>query len=267
MNEEIQVRWLGTSGFEIIAKSAILIDPFLRRNRKARPVQNLKPEDFSQAKYIFVSHGHSDHAIDVPEIARISKAKIFCSSVTERFLIRKKVNPSSITVIENDKEFDLGDFSVRALLCQHSKVDPGIILQSMPHLLLAVPRLLADFLTMPAGPLVIFLFDFSRLKILHLGSLPADHQRIVSGLRGKTDIALVPLRGRSDIAQIAAEFSKSLRPRAIVIQHHDNFSPPLSPPVDVKTFRKKVSMMLPGTTLYEPEMNVYFSPGMLISAR
>ncbi len=264
MNEEIKVRWLGTAGFEISLRYPILIDPFLRRNRKASPVQNLKPEDFSHAQYIFVSHGHSDHAIDVPDIARFSQSKIFCSSVTRRFLIRKKVNPHLITVIDGDREFDFGDFSVKAYLCKHSKIDVGIIIESMPQLLIAVPRLLADFLTMPGGPLVVLLFDFSGLKILHMGSLPADHRKIASKLSDKTDVALVPLRGRSDIAEIAAEFSKSLKPRAIVIHHHDNFAPPLSPPVDVKTFEERIEKLMPGTMLYEPEMNVYFSPKKLI---
>ncbi len=264
MGKEIQMRWLGSAAFEIRSESVVLIDPFLRRNRKAYPIQELKPKDFSRADYIFVSHGHSDHAIDVPEISRSSGAKIFCSPVTAKFLIRKNMDPSRITLIESNREFFFPDFSVRALLCEHSKVDIGIILRSMPQLLSAVPGLLVDFLTMPAGPLIVFLFDFSGLRILHMGSLPNDYENLLPELAGNTDIALIPLRGRSDIAEIAADFSSSIKPTAIVVQHHDNFSPPLSPPVDVESFRRKVKEVLPETAFYEPEMNVTFSPTSLL---
>src|SRR5450756_1895909 len=76
-------QWLGTAGFRITCgDKVILIDPYLTRNERARPVQELRPADMADADYIFISHGHFDHIADVPEIMETADAEVYCSPVT-----------------------------------------------------------------------------------------------------------------------------------------------------------------------------------------
>src|SRR5450756_1500208 len=76
-------QWLGTAGFRITCgDKVILIDPYLTRNERARPVQELRPADMADADYIFLSHGHFDHIADVPEIMETTDAEVYCSPVT-----------------------------------------------------------------------------------------------------------------------------------------------------------------------------------------
>ena len=76
----MDVTWLGTAGFKIeTGPSTLLVDPYLTRNPKASPRQPKSPEDFKKTDHIFISHGHFDHVLDIPEIASISGARIFGS--------------------------------------------------------------------------------------------------------------------------------------------------------------------------------------------
>lgn len=76
----MRYRWLGTAGFEIISGStSILVDPYLTRNPKARPVQPLGPEDLAHAGAVFLTHGHFEHTYDVPRLAGISDAPVYAS--------------------------------------------------------------------------------------------------------------------------------------------------------------------------------------------
>ena len=62
----IKIKFHGHSCFEIFSgDSNLIIDPWLSDN----PLADIKPDDV-KAKYILVSHGHSDHFGDALEIAK-----------------------------------------------------------------------------------------------------------------------------------------------------------------------------------------------------
>ncbi len=76
----MELTWLGTAGFRIkTGSTTILIDPYLSRNEMARPEQPLNPPDIDDGNLIFVSHGHFDHIMDIPEIA--TKSHLIYNSV------------------------------------------------------------------------------------------------------------------------------------------------------------------------------------------
>ena len=71
----MRLTWLGHGGFRIeIADAVLLVDPWLRGN----PV--FDPSRFDEAvrgaTHILVTHGHADHAADVPEIAAATGAPV-----------------------------------------------------------------------------------------------------------------------------------------------------------------------------------------------
>ena len=71
----MKITYLGHSGFRIEAADQILLlDPWLRGN----PVFDEANFDaaIAGATHILVSHGHSDHAADVPEVAKATGATV-----------------------------------------------------------------------------------------------------------------------------------------------------------------------------------------------
>jgi len=66
-----KILYLGHSAVMILNESGnIIIDPFFTNN----PLNPMKVAD-CKAKYILVTHGHSDHLGDTIEIAKIMKQK------------------------------------------------------------------------------------------------------------------------------------------------------------------------------------------------
>ena len=86
----MELTWLGTAGFRIkTGFTMILIDPYLSRNEIARPEQPLNPPDIDDRDLIFISHGHFDHIMDIPEIVSKTEAAIYCGSGIDKTLIQK----------------------------------------------------------------------------------------------------------------------------------------------------------------------------------
>ena len=88
----MELTWLGTAGFRIkTGSTTILLDPYLSRNEMARPEQPLNPSDIDDGNLIFISHGHFDHIMDIPEIVSKTEAKIYCGAGIDDTLIQKGV--------------------------------------------------------------------------------------------------------------------------------------------------------------------------------
>ncbi len=74
---EVEVLWLGHATVRItsVEGKVIVIDPFLKKNptvpAKYRNLDELGPVDL-----ILVTHGHFDHARDLPELAKLTGAKV-----------------------------------------------------------------------------------------------------------------------------------------------------------------------------------------------
>lgn len=255
------LQWLGTAGFRItVGGRVILIDPFLTRNDRAVPRQPLGPSDMADADYVFVSHGHHDHLGDVPAVVEASGAAVFCSGVAAQTLKRRGVPDDKLCRLSGGEELRFEGFGVRVAACEHSKADLKLMISAAPRMLKSLPGMFVEGLTMPGGPLLVFRLDLGGLTVTHMGSLcrpPAGSDARALVLE-RPDALLVPLRGRSDIAYLAADLVLELRPRAVIPQHHDNFMPPLSPPVDVASFRSLVAEKAPDCICYEAVMNVEF---------
>ena len=74
---EVEVLWLGHATTRITSDTGkvIVIDPFLTKNPKAPPqYRNLGA--LGEVDLILVTHGHSDHTVDLPALARLSGATV-----------------------------------------------------------------------------------------------------------------------------------------------------------------------------------------------
>jgi len=70
---------------------------------------------------------------------------------------------------------------------------------------------------------------------------------------------MLPLEGHSDICRIAANLVLGLKPRSVIVHHHDNFYPPVSRTVDISPFVEQVNRQCPDTRIIVPRVNIPFT--------
>jgi L-ascorbate metabolism protein UlaG (beta-lactamase superfamily) len=72
-----EIRWLGTACFEIRldSRKTIVVDPYLDDSVGAP----IKSDQIEGCDYIFITHGHYDHVLDVGKLVRRFGAEVFCS--------------------------------------------------------------------------------------------------------------------------------------------------------------------------------------------
>ena len=75
---KVGVLWLGQSAFKITTPTGkvIVIDPWLTANPKT-PAEYKKLEALGQVDLILVTHGHADHSLDAPAIAKMYNAPLW----------------------------------------------------------------------------------------------------------------------------------------------------------------------------------------------
>ncbi len=265
---DVVFQWLGTAGFRIEHEDKVLlIDPFLSRTPNARPTQELRPADLADAELIFVSHGHFDHLADVPAIVEASGAQVFCSQVSASTLLKHGVPSSAIRQVTGGDTFDFGTFSVAVAASRHVRFDARLVLTTLPGILKDV-GIMRELRGWPAGPVLIHSFDFGGMKVTHMGSLGTKPEEVAGlGLtEPRPDILMPPLQGHTDICSRAAALTAAVNPRAVVPQHHDDFSPPISRAVDIEPFRSEVARLLPDCAYYEPVMNRRFTAAEVLES-
>jgi L-ascorbate metabolism protein UlaG (beta-lactamase superfamily) len=106
MNRTRTIRYYGWSGLSLeTPDGALFFDPFFRRYCG---VQWFRLEDFGGANYICVTHGHEEHFLDVPVIARRTGATVIGPKAVCDFLRWRSRLPT-------DKLVPIRPFETRAL--------------------------------------------------------------------------------------------------------------------------------------------------------
>ena len=253
----MELTWLGTAGFRIkTGSTTILIDPYLSRNEMARPEQPLNPSDIDDGDLIFISHGHFDHILDVPEIISRTEASVYCGAGIDDTLIQKGVKADWIRCVRMDgEEFEFNGLKGQAFFSRHVKFDRWLLVKTLARINVRIPRYLPLLRDYPEGQVLSWRFEIEG-KILHhfgsAGSTPAELDRLGSQ---PTDILLVPLQGHTHIVQIALDYVKALQPKMVIPHHQDNFFPPISSMVDVQPFVDGVLRIAPDTEVQVLEIN------------
>ena len=75
---KIGVLWLGQSAFKIttVTGKVIVIDPYLTANPKT-PEAYKKLEALGKVDLMLVTHGHRDHVLDAPALAKLTGAPLW----------------------------------------------------------------------------------------------------------------------------------------------------------------------------------------------
>ncbi len=245
----MELTWFGTAAFRIsTGTETVWIDPYLSRNTKAFPVQRTRPADLQEVDQIFTSHGHFDHIMDIPQIARNTDARIYCSQETARTLNREGVPVDRIEQIAADGGKVAGNsYVAEAFPSRHVQFDKPLVVKTLLRSCFQLPGLIRLMRLYPVGRVFSWRFRINGTTIHHFGSAGSTPEELARLGKQTTDILLVPLQGHSEICRIALEYVRALKPRLVIPHHQDDFYPPISRQVDVETFVRGVAEACPQT--------------------
>ncbi|WP_319244008.1 MBL fold metallo-hydrolase [uncultured Propionivibrio sp.] len=102
MTAKLKLNYYGWSSLSLDTdEGRLLFDPFFRPYCGA---EWFHLEDFSRADYICVTHGHEEHILDVPVVARTSGATVVSSPTACKFLMkRRKLYPEKVKALDPAK--------------------------------------------------------------------------------------------------------------------------------------------------------------------
>jgi L-ascorbate metabolism protein UlaG (beta-lactamase superfamily) len=187
---EIELKWLGHSGFFIKNSRAIYIDPY-----------NIK-EGMEKADIIFITHSHYDHC-SVADIGKIVQdgTKIIMTADCQSKITRFDV-PIKMEVVEPGQEFEIGDIKVSVL--------PSYNLDKHFH---PIDENWTGYL-----------LKINNVIIYHAGDtdLIPEMQKLTGYKQpGKEFVALLPIGGRFTMnPEEAAEAAKLIKPTLAIPMHY-----------------------------------------------
>jgi L-ascorbate metabolism protein UlaG (beta-lactamase superfamily) len=253
----MKLQWLGTAGFKVeIGDQVFLVDPYLTRNRQARPVQTMQLRELPGAGQIFITHGHFDHLHDVPAIMAQGKSTVYCSEEAAATLLREGADSARVHAVKSDGyAADFGGYKAEAFFSRHVKFDIPLVARALWRIGTSYRRLSAINRNYPPGQVMSWRFTIGGYTMHHFGSAgspPRELQRLATR---PTDLLLVPLQGHTHICDKALEYVRVLKPRLVIPHHQDDFYPPISTYVDIAPFVAQVKEQCPASEVRVMEIN------------
>jgi L-ascorbate metabolism protein UlaG (beta-lactamase superfamily) len=132
----LHVAYLGNAGWQIEdGRRTILVDPWITQFRNGG-LDNKNTDDDSdpillpdtagidakihRADYILITHGHSDHMLDAPYIAKKTGATIICSASNANIARAYEVPEEQIIIVRGGEDYAFDGFSLRVIPGLHS---------------------------------------------------------------------------------------------------------------------------------------------------
>lgn len=187
---EIELKWLGHSGFLIRNHRIIYIDPY-----------NIKP-DLDKADIILITHSHYDHC-SIADIKNIVKkgTKILVTADSQSKITRMDV-PIDIQIVEPNQELNFGELKISTL--------PAYNLDKQYH-----PK---------EEGWVGYVIKMNDVIIYHAGDtdlIPEMQKLTGHNQQDKKFIALLPIGGKFTMnAEEAAEAAKLIKPSLAIPIHY-----------------------------------------------
>ena len=235
----MKIKWYGTATI-LLEQDGIqlLFDPFLSRNNKGfvPPLDEL-----SAMENILITHGHFDHTVDIPVILKHGKGKttVYCTEKPREALMLKGVEEKHIQKINPGDILNLGPFTLRVLKGKHIIFNKALVVKTFLSPRVLIYRNNLKYMLKEnkncaeAGETVAYNISTTDKRILLMGSLNLDcNTEYPKGM----DLLIMPLQGRSGIANYSLQFIDRLQPKKVLLDHFDNTFPPISSAVKTTPF-------------------------------
>ena len=247
----LQLKYLGTAGWEISdGRTTILIDPYLSRLHMTAPNDDVLPGDprprftpadaaqsdtaaidahIQRADFILITHTHTDHALDVPYIARKTGATVIGTESARNLARAYGIPADKLIVARGGDDLELDGWSVRVIPSLHGILRRAPFLRRDPNappqpavipIDVQAPLHLNQF---AEGGTLAYLIRIGGRQILVFGSMNYI-EREVEGLR--PDVALVgAMPERREIHDYTSRLLKAIGyPRMVLPTHWDRFN-------------------------------------------
>jgi len=246
----VALEYMGAAGWRISdGTTIILIDPYLSRilgpppplappytrtpgdtrpvygwNDVAAPDVAAIDEHVPHADFVFVTHTHYDHVLDVPHIALSTRSTVIGTESTENVMRAYGVPEKQLITVRGGEDFDFGVFSVKVIPSLHSALDHKHYFSSE-----IAPAGMKAPLTLqqmhPEGGTLAYLIRFHGHQILVFGGMNYI-EREIEGL--EPDIVLVgAASSRKEIYDYSGRLMRDLHfPLLVLPTHWDNFFAP-----------------------------------------
>jgi L-ascorbate metabolism protein UlaG (beta-lactamase superfamily) len=279
--------WYGCATFRLtLGEQVIFLDAYIDRVPSAAGT-GLRADDVDRADWIVVGHSHFDHLWGAERIARKTGATIIGSHETVRIMEQAGVPLSQLMPVAGGELIRLSpDVTVSVYPALHSCTwtDHGGMLQpdevclgdvgvTYQERLLRLQEMMAwlagqgpevlEHLRVSYqdprgdGGILLYLFDTPEGSLLYQDT-SGHWTGILRGLR--PDVAILAAAGRANIdgepiqgslAEFVARQTDILRPRRVILSHHDDWLPGFSVPTRIAPIREVLRGAAPGTELSE----------------
>lgn len=228
------VRWMGTAHVELRSgNDVLLLDPYCSRPDKREVFfRPLRPRMDRIRSYvegiqgtvraIAVGHTHFDHALDIPETARLTGAAVLGSASLDTLLTLSGL-PGRVTVCSPHKPYALGNGMALTMIPSRH----GLILSRL--LLLegeidggcALPL---RFVRYRLGAMHAIMAEMGGTTFLHVGSAGFSEDALKNI---RCDVLFLCVSGWKNTPGYPEQLLEMVQPSCVVPIHHDDFTLPL----------------------------------------
>ncbi|MCZ6890322.1 MAG: MBL fold metallo-hydrolase, partial [Gammaproteobacteria bacterium] len=278
--------WYGCATFRMRTQGmTIFLDAYIDRVPKAAGT-GLTADDIGECDWMVVGHSHFDHLWGAERIAKRTGCTVLGSYETVRILVEEGVPENQLMPVAGGETVDLGSgVKVRVYPSQHSCVwshgkmsgagevcigDLGVTHQER----LASMRRLTELFggmdddvkrhlelsnqgTRGDGGALVYVFETPEGSVFYQDT-SGHWTGILHNLR--PDVAIIGAAGRGNIdgepiqgslAQFVGRQADLLRPRTLILGHHDDWLPGFSIDTDTAPIAEELRRVAPYTSLLE----------------
>jgi L-ascorbate metabolism protein UlaG (beta-lactamase superfamily) len=274
--------WLGCATFRLtLGATVVFLDAYLDRVPGA-PQSGIGVDDVDRADWILVGHSHFDHLWGAERIAPRTGATIVGSYETVRVMADHGVPEDQLVAVSGGERVRLGDEvvvsvypSLHSCVWAHLQApepdavclgDLGLVWQEQRDRVRSLWEYFAtlgpdihEHLARAAqgergdGGALVYLIETPEGSLLYQDT-SGRWAGLLAGLR--PDVAILAAAGRGNVdgepvqgtlAEFVAEEAALLRPRRLLLSHHDDWLPGFSVPTRTEPIRRAVEQRAPAT--------------------